>query len=136
MIQDNFEERSLVIRLTRSWLKMPQKEFAKKMRTHPVQISSIETGRVYCTDEIWNRFVTAYEINFLALNAWIDMFLISKEKPKRFVIEESEKYPGCYNIYNKSGSRVHYFAENDDRNYERAVKWVNKFLKKNNGKTK
>lgn len=41
-----------------------------------------------------------------------------------FIIEESHKYPGCFNIYGAFGRRVHYFAEVDDKNEERAKEWV------------
>lgn len=52
-------------------------------------------------------------------------------KRDKYIIEESHKYEGCYNIYDvsndpqgESGPMVKYFAENDDRNYKRAVEWV------------
>lgn len=43
----------------------------------------------------------------------------------KYEIRESHKYEGCYNIYEvKTGNRVHYFAEDDNKNKERAMKWV------------
>ena len=47
------------------------------------------------------------------------------KKPSKYTIVESHKYKGCYNIYDKeTDNRVKYFAEDDDKNYERAVGWV------------
>jgi hypothetical protein len=48
------------------------------------------------------------------------------KKDKHYLIAESEKYPGCYNIYDENGNQVHYFAEDDDKNYERALEWIKK----------
>lgn len=43
----------------------------------------------------------------------------------KYIIEESEKYEGCYNIYDKiTGTRVHYFAEVDGKNKQLAEEWV------------
>lgn len=48
-----------------------------------------------------------------------------KKVPSPYVIQESEKYDGCYNIYDrKTGDRVKYFAETDDKNKARAIEWV------------
>jgi len=46
-------------------------------------------------------------------------------RASEYIIEESHKYKGCYNIYDKyCNNRVKYFAENDDKNYKRAVEWI------------
>lgn len=69
-------------------------------------------------------------------DGWLSAFKIMRSfikksltKPKRFDIVESEKYPGCYNIYDLNGNRVRYFAEYDNKNLKRAEDWV-----KNNAK--
>lgn len=45
---------------------------------------------------------------------------------EQYIIEESDKYKGCFNIYEKeSGNRVAYFASNNSKkNYNNAVNWV------------
>ena len=41
-----------------------------------------------------------------------------------YEIEESEKYPNCFNIYDSNGNKVMYFCEDDGKNKARAEKWV------------
>ena len=42
----------------------------------------------------------------------------------KYEIEESHKYPGCFNVYDEKGNRICYFAEDDKLNKERAIKWI------------
>lgn len=43
-----------------------------------------------------------------------------------YTILESDKYEGCYNIYDENDMRVMYFAKNDKKNKQRAENWVKK----------
>lgn len=52
------------------------------------------------------------------------MPLSTTEKPKRYLIEESQKYPGSYNIYDERDNRIKYFCESDGKNKQRAEEWV------------
>ena len=77
-IDSSFADRSLIIRLTRSWLEMSQKEFVKPLNIHVVTLSVYESGQRKCSDKVWNRFVKVYRKDFENLLKKLDEFNLNK----------------------------------------------------------